>query len=215
MSQYLGQGSIRGQWEHPCPGHWLLWTPWAPTPGSWGHQGHVTAGKVGSLGALGDMGTRGALGDMGMSPWPHLVELDRAEDVNAFGEELLDVAEQVGVHGGTGDGDTRTVRDIGPVTYLRKPGNVGAGTEGLSGDTGMETLRCSEDAGMVRRYWDSLGTQRQEHEDGQWMWRQSGNVGMVKDTETRQLRDARHLGIVRGYWDSQGERGDGWDIRGS
>lgn len=81
------------------------------------------------------------MGTWGCPHWPHLVELDRAEDVNAFGEELLDVAEQVGVHGGTGDGDIRTVRDIGPVTYLRKPGDVGAGTEGLSGDTGMGTLR--------------------------------------------------------------------------
>jgi len=43
---------------------------------------------------------------MGMPPWPHLVELDGAEDVDALGEELLDVAEQVGVHGSTGDGDT-------------------------------------------------------------------------------------------------------------
>lgn len=65
----------------------------------------MTARKVGSLGTL------GTLGDTGMSPWPHLVELNGAEDVNAFGEELLDVAEQVGVHGGAGDGDTRTVRD--------------------------------------------------------------------------------------------------------
>lgn len=110
---------------------------------------------------VGSSGTLGTFGDMGMSPWPHLVELDRAEDVNAFGEELLDVAEQVGVHGRAGDGDTRTVRDTGTVKYLGEPGDVGAGTQGLSGDMGMGTQRWSEDAGMVRRYWDGLGTQRQ------------------------------------------------------
>lgn len=47
-----------------------------------------------------------------VSPRPHLVELNRAEDVNALREKLLDVAEQMGVHGGTEDMDTGTVRDL-------------------------------------------------------------------------------------------------------
>lgn len=150
-----------------------------------------------------------------MSPWPHLVELDRAEDVNAFGEELLDVAEQVGVHGGAGDGDTRRVRDTGTVKYLRKPGDVGAGTQGLSGDTGMGTQRWSEDAGTVRRYWDRLGTQRQGN------MRMGGGCGDSQGTGgwSRTWRDEAIVGRKahgdhQGILGQSGEHGDGWDIWG-
>lgn len=107
------------------------------------------------------MGTQGpewpleTFGDMETSLWPHLVELDRAEDVNAFGEELLDVAEQVGVHGGAGDGDSRTVRDTGTVKYLRKPGDVGPGAQALPGDKRMGTQRCRDGQGTRGRFRDT------------------------------------------------------------
>lgn len=69
---------------------------------------------------------------------PHLVELNRAEDVNAFGEELLDVAEQVGVHGGTEDGDNSTIRDAETV---RGQGERYVGNARIVGEQGKETER--------------------------------------------------------------------------
>ena len=51
-------------------------------------------------------------------------------------------------------------------------------------------------------------TKAGEHEDGQWMWGQSGTAGTVKDTERREAH-GMHVGIIGGYWDSQGEHEDG------
>lgn len=120
---------------------------------------------------------------------PHLVELNRAEDVNAFGEELLDVAEQVGVHGGTEDGDNSMIRDAETV---RGQGEDMWGMQGLSGNKGRR-LRDREHKvcqGIPRQmgYKDSLGTQKQSVElgDGQWMWGKSGNT----ETATEHRRGA-------------------------
>lgn len=115
---------------------------------------------------------------------PHLVELNRAEDVNAFREELLDVAEQVGVHGGAEDGDNSTIRDAETVRSqgedtCRKTGNAGIvreqgketerqRTQRLSGDTKTDGLRgqfgCTKTVSRTWEWTADVGTVR-EHGD--------------------------------------------------
>lgn len=72
---------------------------------------------------------------------PHLVELNRTEDVNAFGEELLDVAEQVGVHGGTEDGDNSTIRDAETIRGQGEHTWGKSGNAGIVSEQGKETER--------------------------------------------------------------------------
>lgn len=128
-------------------------------------------------------GPRGHLRDTGTSLWPHLVELDRAEDVNAFGEELLDVAEQVGVHRGTGDNESRTIRGTGDWQGRRE---------------GTGTVRGHGDRWDVRAVWGHKG--RRTWGCGWRMWGES------------QHGDLRHMGIIKGYWDGLGTQGPPKDV---
>lgn len=127
-----------------------------------------------------------------MSPWPHLVELDRAEDINALGEELLDVAEQVGVHGGTGD--TRTVRDTGQARTSESRGRRG---QRWSGDMGTQ---------MVRGCTDGLGTQRQRN----MTERGCGDSQQHGDGHRTDRRDNPG---TQGPWGSSRDKGTVWGAR--